>query len=90
MAALATGVIHYMIDGIGLGWSFTIFGGSAVLSALLYFVEMKQGMRWRVGSRKGSVRQIALPGREEPAMVLENVTAKEKATIKAITQPRAS
>ncbi|KAF2802420.1 major facilitator superfamily transporter [Mytilinidion resinicola] len=61
MAALATGVIQYMIDGIGFGWSFTIFGGSAAISALLYFVEMKRGMRWRVGNRKEDAEQVAPP-----------------------------
>jgi hypothetical protein len=43
MAALATGVIEYMIDGIGFGWTFTFFGGLAAISALLYYVEMKKG-----------------------------------------------
>ncbi|PVH74176.1 chloramphenicol resistance protein, partial [Cadophora sp. DSE1049] len=51
MAALATGVVQYMIDGIGFGWSFTVFGGPAFISASLYFVEMKWGIRWRVGKR---------------------------------------
>lgn len=73
MAAFATGVVQYMIDGIGFGWSFTIFGGSAAISALLYFVEMKRGMTWRVGKRTRDSQQVVLPRREEPPLTSEKV-----------------
>ncbi len=83
MAALATGVVQYMIDGIGFGWTFTIFGGSASISALLYFVEMKRGMKWRVGKQTGDSHQVTPTpvtptSREEPLLTSEDVATDEK------------
>jgi hypothetical protein len=60
MAALATGVIEYMIDGIGFGFSFTFFGALAAVSALLYYVEMKRGMKWRIGSLEANTELVVL------------------------------
>ena len=70
MAALATGVIQYMIDGIGFGWSFTLFGSLAAASALLYWVEMKRGMRWRVGVLGVDAEQVARPQRHGSPLVI--------------------
>jgi len=69
MAAIATGVVQYMIDGIGFGWSFTIFGALAVLSTFLYYVEMKQGMTWRLARCGKNADQSILPQQEETILV---------------------
>jgi uncharacterized membrane protein len=69
MAAVATGVVEYMIDGIGFGLSFTIFGALAALSTLLYYVELKQGMTWRLARCEKIADQAILPRQEETILV---------------------
>lgn len=81
MAALATGIVQYMIDRIGFGWSFTIFGGSASFSALLYFVEMKRGMKWRVRNKTEDPQQVAPTRLEEPPLPEERMDTEGKAAI---------
>lgn len=76
MAALATGVIQYMIEGIGFGWTFAIFGGSAALSAILYLVEMKRGMKWRVGKQTKKLQQVVKPQLEGTLAPPEKAAAK--------------
>ncbi|KAH8701346.1 putative major facilitator superfamily transporter [Phaeosphaeriaceae sp. PMI808] len=79
MAALATGVIEYMIAGIGFGWSFTIFGVSAAMSAFLYFIEMRRGMKWRVRKHETKSGLVTLP--QEEKLVVGRVTDETREVI---------
>lgn len=77
MAAFAIGVVQIMIDGIGFGWTFTLFGGTATISAFLYFVEMKKGMKWRLAKRGNGSKSEELPQRRS-IEVTEPTSANEK------------
>jgi hypothetical protein len=81
MAALATGVVQYMIDGMNFGWSVTIFGGLASISALLYFFEMKRGMKWRDGKTISNLQGVTVTRLEEPLVVVKRVNAEDKVGI---------
>lgn len=47
LGAVATAVITPMINGIGAGWAFTIFGGLYLLGAPMLLLIMRNGIRWR-------------------------------------------
>lgn len=47
LGAASSAVILPMINGIGSGWAYTIFGGLYVFFAPLMLVLMSRGMRWR-------------------------------------------
>ncbi|ODA79736.1 hypothetical protein RJ55_05330 [Drechmeria coniospora] len=48
LAAAFIACLQEMIDGIGLGWTFTILGSCCSVSALLFFVESRYGWSWRL------------------------------------------
>ncbi|KAJ2902535.1 major facilitator superfamily transporter [Zalerion maritima] len=47
LGAAATAAIVPMIDGIGIGWAFTVFGALYVAAFPGLFLLMKKGMSWR-------------------------------------------
>lgn len=47
MGAVATAVVQHMIDAMGIGWTYTIFGGLAMACTPCLWVVMKWGPRWR-------------------------------------------
>lgn len=59
IGAAATAVITPMIDGIGAGWAFTIFGGLYLLGLPLLLVIMVKGIKWRRELREKQERKKA-------------------------------
>lgn len=48
LAAVAVAFLQPMIDRAGIGWTYTFFGCLSALSGVLFFVEKKLGMKWRL------------------------------------------
>ncbi|KAL7629225.1 hypothetical protein AAE478_000745 [Parahypoxylon ruwenzoriense] len=51
VGAAATAVIGPMINGVGIGWAFTILGGLYVVASPLLFMILKYGVKWRKEKR---------------------------------------
>ena len=47
MGAGGTAIILYMIEGMGLGWCFTLIAAIVFFTSPLLFAEMRWGMGWR-------------------------------------------
>lgn len=47
LSALFVAVLRPMINSIGFGWTFTVHGILCLVSAALYFIELRYGMAWR-------------------------------------------
>ncbi|KZO94561.1 MFS general substrate transporter [Calocera viscosa TUFC12733] len=56
--AVLVSIVDYIINGVGVGWTFTILGGWCVLTYPLVMLEMAWGKRWREGraEREGEKR----------------------------------
>jgi hypothetical protein len=80
MAALTTGVIEYMIDGIGFGWTLTLFEGLAAISALQYYMEMRKGTEWRIMKHGQEGGQHSLPIREDTVLAEGQEALREKSS----------
>jgi len=48
MAAISVAFLQSLINHVGIGWTFTIFGGLCSLSGLLFILERAMGMKWRL------------------------------------------
>lgn len=59
LGAVATAVISPMIDGIGGGWAFTIFGFLYLLGTPMLLLIMKNGIKWRMQLREKQERKKA-------------------------------
>ncbi|OTA88168.1 hypothetical protein M434DRAFT_23727 [Hypoxylon sp. CO27-5] len=51
VGAAATAVIGPMINGVGIGWAFTVLGGIYTVSSPTIFIIMKYGVKWRKEKR---------------------------------------
>lgn len=60
VGAAATAAITPMIDGIGAGWSFTVFGFVYLLGVPMLLLIMKNGVEWRGRLRAKQERKRAL------------------------------
>jgi hypothetical protein len=78
MAALATVVIVYMIDGIKFGWTFTFFGGLAATSDLLCYMQMKKSTEWKNRKYGQDADQHSLPIREDTVLADGQEDLREK------------
>lgn len=47
LAAIMVSFLENLIDGIGIGWTFTFMGGLCLASTGLFWVDWKWGMKWR-------------------------------------------
>ncbi|KAL8940269.1 MAG: hypothetical protein Q9211_002367 [Gyalolechia sp. 1 TL-2023] len=46
-AAIGVSVLQFILDGIGPGWTFTLFGALGASTAPLLWMEYRWGMQWR-------------------------------------------
>lgn len=46
-AAIGVSVLQFILDGMGPGWTFTLFGALGASTAPLLWMEYRWGMRWR-------------------------------------------
>ncbi|KAF3768120.1 hypothetical protein M406DRAFT_61800 [Cryphonectria parasitica EP155] len=60
VGAAATAAITPMINGIGSGWAFTIFGFLYLIGGPILLVIMKNGIKWRRQLREKQARKEAL------------------------------
>ena len=51
--------IDPMIRRLGMGWTYVLLGGFAILCAPLVILEMKTGPKWRERRRKQGEKQAA-------------------------------
>lgn len=54
LAATSLAVLDIMIDQMGVGWCFTMFGLLSAACGPLLLLEMKMGPRWRRERREAS------------------------------------
>lgn len=59
LGAAATAVITPMINGIGAGWAFTVFGALYLLGAPMLLLIMRNGIKWRGQMREKQERKKA-------------------------------
>lgn len=59
IGAAATAIITPVINGIGAGWAFTIFGFIYLLGAPVLFLIMRNGIKWRRRLREKEARKKA-------------------------------
>ncbi|KAI1762698.1 multidrug resistance protein [Hypoxylon sp. FL1150] len=50
LAAIAVSFLQDIIDGWGIGWTFTFMGGLCLIVIGIFLVDYKRGMRWRQNS----------------------------------------
>ncbi|KZO94559.1 MFS general substrate transporter [Calocera viscosa TUFC12733] len=52
IAAVMVSIVDYIINGVGIGWTFTILGGWCVITYPLVMLEMAWGKTWRERRRE--------------------------------------
>ena len=67
LSAIGLAILQIIIDGIGIGWCFTIYTFIAAMTIPLLLAESKWGMQWRLArikKQKSSTGGRSLPGIE--------------------------
>lgn len=54
---VGTAVVQVIIDAVGAGWTFTLFGGVCMASLDLAWLEWNYGMSWRDELRERGVER---------------------------------
>ncbi|KAI4262526.1 MAG: hypothetical protein L6R42_002304 [Xanthoria sp. 1 TBL-2021] len=52
VAAIGVSVLQFILDSLGPGWTFTLFGALGAATAPMLWVEWERGMRWRTDRRE--------------------------------------
>lgn len=47
VAAIGVSILQFILDGLGPGWTFTLFGGLGAATAPMLWAEWRWGMQWR-------------------------------------------
>ncbi|KAI4124109.1 MAG: hypothetical protein LQ338_004981 [Usnochroma carphineum] len=55
-AAVGISVLQFILDGLGPGWTFTIFGALGASTLPLLWVEYRYGMQWRTERSKKMIK----------------------------------
>ncbi|KAL8833152.1 MAG: hypothetical protein Q9170_004454 [Blastenia crenularia] len=63
-AAIAVSILQFLLDALGPGWTFTIFGGLCVSTGPMLWAEYQWGMQWRT-ERTERVPNVAADGKKE-------------------------
>lgn len=50
LAAIVISFLQDIIDGMGIGWTFTLMGGLCLVAMGLFFVDYHRGTAWRQAS----------------------------------------
>jgi hypothetical protein len=51
LAACGTAALQIIIDQVGVGWCFTLFGAINISTLVLLRMENEWGMQWRLAKR---------------------------------------
>ncbi|KAL8938443.1 MAG: hypothetical protein Q9216_003894 [Gyalolechia sp. 2 TL-2023] len=67
-AAIGVSVLQFILDDIGPGWTFTLFGGLGASTAPLLWMEYRFGMQWRTERSEQKSRAVEERKERDPAV----------------------
>lgn len=77
MSAAGTAIIQFMIDAMGLGWSFTLLGLVLLALSPLLWVVIKSGPKWREQRYVRQDKQKAAKEEKKAGRLRKNLSTKE-------------
>ena len=78
IAAIGVSVLQYLLEGLGPGWTFTIFGALCVATVPLLLAVRVWGMHWRTMAEDRRKQHQTEPESVEKDVDLELVEQEKK------------